>query len=428
MKRLLIGLLVLVMVVPVFLTSPATNAQDEITLRWRTRPDNQAEIDVYQSISDEIDAAWDGVALEYEPGGSETASYQDVLITELTAGTAPDVFWIPGTDIARFAKLGLIRNLADLAAADETYNEGDFYPQQMEHLTYSLDDQDALWGLPRDASAFVIFFNKDLFDEAGLAYPTEVETWDWDTFYTSAEEIAALGEEIKGFGMNAWWANWGYFVNAAGSSFFNEDYTACGMDNEATVTGLKFAAQLFQEGIAVPWGEDSEPPFLAGNVGMFINGRWATPGVVANADFAWDVVNLPAGPGGESNWLFWGAYVVNANTEHPEEAWDLVMKLTSTDVQGQIAALGANIPSRAYSDPAAQEAFLQTFDGAINNQAWLDGLAVGVAEAPLWNGDWSEIDRVYGSEVTRVFNGELSPEDFAATICDQVSAYFEPVE
>lgn len=426
MKRILIGLLVLALIVPVVLTSaPAAAQGDEVTLRWRTRPDNQAEIDVYQSVSDSIDAGWEGVALEYEPGGSETASYQDVLITEITAGTAPDVFWIPGTDIARFAKLGLIMNVADMAAADEMYNEGDFYPQQMEQLTYSMDENAALWGLPRDASAFAIFFNKDLFDEAGLDYPTDVETWDWDTFYTAASEISSLGEEIKGFGMNAWWANWGYWVNAAGSSFFNEDRTACGMDNEATVTGLSFAANLFAEGLAVPWGEDSEPPFLAGNVGMFINGRWATPGTVANADFAWDVVALPTGPAGDSNWLFWGAYVVNAETEHPEEAWELVMKLTSTDVQGQIAALGANIPSRAYSDPAAADAFLATFDGAINNQAFLDGLLVGVAEAPLWNGDWSEIDRVYGSEVTKVFSGEQSAEDFAATVCDLVSAYFE---
>ncbi|MGL4650665.1 MAG: extracellular solute-binding protein, partial [Caldilineaceae bacterium] len=89
-------------------------AEGETSVRWRTRPDNQEEIDVYQSISDELDAAWDGVTLVYEPGGSETASYQDVLKTEIAAGTAPDVFWIPGTDIADFASRGLILNMADM--------------------------------------------------------------------------------------------------------------------------------------------------------------------------------------------------------------------------------------------------------------------------------------------------------------------------
>src|SRR5688572_13705985 len=58
----------------------------EVALRWRTRPDNQEEADVYQNVSDGIDAEWDRVTLAYEPGGSETASYQDVLKTELAAG------------------------------------------------------------------------------------------------------------------------------------------------------------------------------------------------------------------------------------------------------------------------------------------------------------------------------------------------------
>ena len=91
-------------------------AMEEVALRWRTRPDNQAEIDVYQSISDDLDAALDGIVLTYEPGGSESSSYQDVLKTEIGAGTAPDVFWIPGTDVADFATRGLILNMADMAA------------------------------------------------------------------------------------------------------------------------------------------------------------------------------------------------------------------------------------------------------------------------------------------------------------------------
>lgn len=84
----LLAALAVVLSVPVL-------AQDDVSLRWRTRPDNQAEIDVYNSVSESIDEAWDGVSLEYEPGGSETSTYQDVLVTELEAGTAPDVFWIP---------------------------------------------------------------------------------------------------------------------------------------------------------------------------------------------------------------------------------------------------------------------------------------------------------------------------------------------
>jgi multiple sugar transport system substrate-binding protein len=422
-KLLIVGLLsilVFAAIAPVF-------AQDEVTLRWRTRPDNQAEIDVYTAASTSIDEGWDGVTLAYEPGGSEGANYQDQLIAELEAGTAPDVFWIPGTDVARFAELGLILNLADVAAADADFSADDFYAGPMGHLQTSIDGNAALWGLPRDVSAFAIYYNADLFDEAGVAYPEM--GWTWEEFRAAADAITALGGDIQGFGMNAWWANWGYFVNAAGSSFFNEDFTACGLNNEGTVAGLDFAASLFTDGVAVPWGTDSEPPFLAGTLGMFLNGRWATPGTIANADFNWNVASLPVGPDGEeTNWLFWGAYVVNANTAHPEEAWDLVTRLTSAEIQGQIASLGANIPSRQTEDAVAL--FLGSLADVkpdINNQAFIDGTsASGVAtEAPLFNGDWPSIDAAYAAGINQVFAGEITAQEFADTICDTVAEFFE---
>lgn len=219
-------LIVLLAIFVVSLSLPLiSSAQDGVELRWRTRPDNQAEIDVYSAASATIDEAWDGVTLVYEPGGSEGAGYQDVLISEIEAGTAPDVFWIPGTDVARFAKSGLILNLADLAAEDADFNAADFYAGPMGFLQTGIaEGEDALWGLPRDVSAFAIYYNADLFDEAGLPYPGG-DDWNWERFAEAANAINDLGDDIVGFGMNAWWANWGYFINSAGSSFFNEDYT-----------------------------------------------------------------------------------------------------------------------------------------------------------------------------------------------------------
>jgi len=404
-----------------------TLAQDEVTLRWRTRPDNQAEINVYTAANKTIDDAWDGVTLAYEPGGSESSSYQDVLITEIEAGTAPDVFWIPGTDVARFAKQGLILNLASYAGADTNYKATDFYAGPMGFLTTAIDGQDpAVWGLPRDVSAFAIYYNADLFDEAGLAYPGG-DDWTWERFQESAKEITALGKDIKGFGMNAWWANWGYFVNAAGGHFFTDDNKACGLNTEATVTGLDAAKGLIDAGYAIPWGTDTEPPFLAGSVGMFINGRWATPGTVANAKFKWNVAPLPVGPSGKAtNWLFWGAYVVNAKSAHPAEAWDLVTRLTSAEIQGQIASLGANIPSRSTKD--AVDLFLGSLpDSGVNNQAFIDGtMAADVrTETPLFFGNWPAVDAAYGAGITAVFNGDMTSKEFADTICTQVASEFD---
>ncbi|MBN8639943.1 MAG: hypothetical protein J0M07_31815, partial [Anaerolineae bacterium] len=100
MSKRFISLLLLASLV-IGIGASVVNAQ-ETTLTWRTRPDNQAEIDVYTALSQSIDDAWDSVNLNYQAGGTETSGYQDTLLAELAAGTAPDVFWIPGADLASF--------------------------------------------------------------------------------------------------------------------------------------------------------------------------------------------------------------------------------------------------------------------------------------------------------------------------------------
>jgi multiple sugar transport system substrate-binding protein len=416
-------------------TVATEEATMEVELRWRTRPDNQEEIDVYSQISEELDAELDGITLAYEPGGSEGANYQDQLRAEIAAGTAPDVFWIPGTDVADFATRGLILNVADLASATEGYTAENFYAGPMFHLTYnpetgaSGDGSGAVWGLPRDVSTFALYLNLDLIAEAGAADPRELAAngeWDWDAFLEVAQATRALGSDIYGYGASAWWGPYGVWLNASGGGFFTEDRSACALNTEESLAGLDFQRSLYQDfDVATPYGEDPEPPFRAGKVAMFQNGRWATPGV-RTVDFNWDVVELPAGPNGTpGNWLFWGAYVINANTEHPEEAWALVQALTTAQTQGQISALGANIPSRVSQE--ALDAFL-TFTPPANNQAFLNGIAPDAnptAEGPLWAGSWPEFDKIMGPEIQAVLTGGKSVEDFGVTICDAANKAFE---
>lgn len=418
---------------PVESAATSEPAPSDVTLRWRTRPDNQAEIDVYSKVSSDLDAGMEGVSLVYEPGGSETSSYQDVLKTEIGAGTAPDVFWIPGTDIADFATRGLILDLKSLADETEGFSAGDFYPGPMYHLTFNPQANmtgEALWGLPRDVSTFALYLNLDLIAEAGADDPRELAKegkWNWEAFLDVAKKVQALGSDVYGYGANAWWGPYGVWINSAGGSFYNEDRTACGLDTPEAIAGLTFERQLYVEDkVAVPYGEDSEPPFMAGKVAMFQNGRWATPGVRANAKFNWDVVELPTGASGQGNWLFWGAYVVNANTKQPEEAWKLVQLLTTADTQGKIAALGANIPSRMSQE--AFDAFL-TFTPPANNQAFLNGIAdenKSTAEGPIWAGSWPNYDSIMGPLVSKVLNGELTIEDYQKTICIEANKAFQP--
>ncbi len=408
--------------------TPTTDGDggDETALRWMTRPDNPEEAAVYANISDQLDAELEGVTLTYEPGSNEGAGYQQTLLTNLSAGTAPDVFWIPGTDIADFASRDVILDLRQYADATG-HSDAEFYPGPMAHLTTELDTGqpgNALWGLPRDVSTFALYVNKDLIAEAGAADPLTLEAsgdWTWDAFNQVVKDVAALGGEIKGYGQSAWWGPYGAWINAAGGGFFSADRTECGLDDPASIEGLTALRELYSTDAVIPYGEDPEGPFRAGTVGLFQNGRWATPGI-RTVDFDWDVVGLPTGPDGPGNWLFWGAYVVNANTEDPEAAWQLVQALTRADVQAQISELGANIPSRVSQE--ALDAFLG-FTPPDNNQAFLDGLTNNpTTEGPLWAGSWPEYVTAMDGAIQAVVTGEREIADFAANICSETASAF----
>ena len=408
--------------------SPTASASTEaVSLSWRTRPDNQAEADVYKKISDEITAKNVGLKLSYQAGNSEGSPYQDKLKTELAAGTAPDVFWIPGTDVADFAKAGLLLNFSSQAQT-AGLNPTDFYAGPTDQLQVDpATGQKAdgfLWGIPRDVSTFALYLNLDLIDKAGAENPIDLAKngqWTWQKFQEVAQKITkAGGSGVKGFGANSWWANYGYFINSAGGSFFKDNRTACNLDSTESVNGMKFFKGLYDSGAAVKFGEDSEPPFKAGKVGMFMNGRWATPGSREIKDFNWDVAPLPTGAAPGGNWQFWGAYVINAKTKNPDAAVKLVKELTSPEIQNQIASLGANIPSR--NDPALVQQFL-TYTPPTNNQAFVDGIQNNaVAEGPLWQGNWPAFDKASNDKINALMNGQITIDQYAKTVCPAVDA------
>ena len=335
------------------------------------------------------------------------------------------MFWIPGTDVADFAKAGLLLNFSGQAQT-AGLNPGDFYAGPTDQLQVDpATGQKAdgfLWGIPRDVSTFAMYLNLDLIDKAGAENPIELAKngqWTWEKFQEVAQAITTKGGTgVKGFGANSWWANYGYFINSAGGSFFNADRTACNLNSTESVNGMKFFKGLYDSGAAVKFGEDSEPPFKAGKVGMFMNGRWATPGSREIKDFNWDVAPLPTGPAPGGNWQFWGAYVINAKTADPAAAVKLVQELTSADVQAQISSLGANIPSR--NDPALVQEFL-TYTPPTNNQAFVDGIQNNpVAEGPLWEGNWPAFDKASNDTVNALMNGQITLDQYQNTVCKAV--------
>jgi multiple sugar transport system substrate-binding protein len=405
---------------------PAEKPKEVVTIRWRTRPDNQSEQDVYQAISDDLSKQLEsqGIKLQYDP--APVTGYLDKLTTEFSAGNAPDIVWIPGASVADYATKNVLLDLMPEATKDTAFKLTDYYDAPMKEL----EQGGHLWGLPRDISTLVIYYNKDLFKAKGVDDPADLAKagkWDWDNFLRVAQELTDPANKVYGFSMTNWWGPWGYFVYAAGGSLFTEDRKACGLDTPEAQAGLQFLQDIFQtHKIATLPGVEGgvgETEFIGGQAGMLPNGRWMTPAMRENAKFDWGVVEMPKGPGGNATWLFWGPYVVSAKTKYPDQAWTVLKALTSAEVQGKVAALGTNIPSNKAQ--AAVDAFLNSKPPADNNP-FIAGAAYAMAEIPLFTGNWNDIvSGQYQPNIDNILYGKTTVEEATQAACEGADPLFK---
>jgi multiple sugar transport system substrate-binding protein len=390
-----------------------------VTIRWRTRPSDAAEQKVYEELNklanDQLNSK--GIKVVYDPGVNQ--GYHEKIKTELVAGNAPDIFWVGGVETADFASTGLLMDIKPLIDKDTAFKLGDFYKQPVDELT----NGGKIYGLPRDISTMVTYYNADLFKAAGLPTPKELAEqgkWNWEALLDSAKKLTDPANQQYGVGFGNWWGPaWGYFVYAAGGSIFNADRTGCGLNTPEALEGAKFVANLYQEKLVPAGDADGEALFNAGKVGMYFNGRWFTPGVRANAKFNWDVAEMPMGKA-KSTWLFWGPYLVNAKA-NADAAWEVLKVITSAEAMGKVAEMGTNIPAR--SNKEAVDVFLKSTP-PDNNQAFIAGAEYAVAEAPVWKGNWAD----YSAKVQEMWDlmiaGKLSPEDFTAQVCEKSASAF----
>lgn len=402
-------------------SSAAPAAAGSTTIRWRTRPSDAAEQAVYQELANTANTTLQsqGITVQYDP--SPNQGYFEKLKTELAAGTAPDIFWIGAVELADFVNTGQILDIKPLIDKDPNFKLEEFNQQTIKELTRD----GKIYGLPRDISTMVTYYNEDLFKAAGLPTPKELSAqgqWNWETMLQSAEKLTDTSKQQYGLGFGNWWGpGWGYFVNAAGGSPFNAERTACALNSPEAVAGATYVRNLYDKKLLPVGDADSEALFNTGKIGMYFNGRWFTPGVRTNAQFAWDVAEMPQGKA-KSTWLFWGPYLINAKTVNQDAAWAVLKQITSAEAMGKVAQMGTNIPAR--TDAAAVDTFLKSTP-PTNNEAFIKGTEYAVAEAPVWEGNWADFSGAVQPLWDQMIAGQITPEQFGTQACEQTAATFK---
>lgn len=307
---------------------------DDIELRmtiWSANPDHVGVFETLGAEFAESSPTVSGVKVE----SFNLSELNTLMTTQIQAGEAPDVSWLPVESSLEYIRAGALVDLTETIESTPEFDLPDFIPSLMERWT----DGDAIYGVPFSTGPLVMYFNKDLYAEAGVKNPSELieeGNWTWETFRSTSKEVTdALGNHayvLNDFDFQNWTRLLPYMV-AYGASPWNEDASACTMDSPEMVDAMSvFHAMTFEDDSMPVPGQQVD--FWGGQVAAtsaFLGGSAS----LQDADFEWGLAPTPAGPAGQVVATGQASIVALAAGNHTAEASELVAFLGSKEPMAQ---------------------------------------------------------------------------------------------
>lgn len=398
-----------------------TSGKTEISMMMWGDP---AELDVWNQIVTDFESANPDITVSVEV--SDWDSYWTKLKTLLAANTPPDIFAIDAPYYLDYQSKGTLLSLQSYIDTDPTVLDG-IYPQTLQ----AYQTADGYYGIPRDFQTIALFYNKDMFDAAGLAYPTA--DWTWDDLRSAALQLTldTNGDgttDQYGYTFDMWdmEPGWSEAVWSYGGDIINADHTQ-------TLIGSPEARQAWQLLYDMTFVDKSVPDantsgqyggdlFLAGVAAMMPMGHWAVPSY-AEAGFTWDVAPMPAGPAGRFTSVNSAGFVIAQGSKEPDAAWKFLEFVLSPVAQTRLAELGFACP--VLQSVAESAAFLEQ-STPIDHQVFLDALEYARMK-PVFRG-YDEWASAVGDGMGAVWRGEaeLNPTlDSVVIAADEVLAQYK---
>jgi multiple sugar transport system substrate-binding protein len=333
---------------------------------------NEVQAPAMEQIIDAFEAENEGITVTLQVTPWE--QYWTKLQTAATGGSAPDVFWMNLANFPQYADGGALASLQDLADSGDI-DMANYIDAMAESYTW----EGEVYGVPKDIDSIGLWYNKTMFEEAGIPAPDE--TWTWDDVRDAAEQLTDPDAGVWGIASQIA-PQQGYYntIPQAGGYVVSDDKTESGFDKPEAIEGIQYWVDFIEKGHSPTLAQqtDTEPSqmFTAGKVAMLYEGSWnaAEFDLVPYAQENIDVAPLPQGeqPGGVVNGL---ANVLFANSPHPEEAKKFLAFLGSEEAAQIQADTGIVIP--AFKGEEIQQAWVESFPN-YNLASFLPGLEYGM--------------------------------------------------
>lgn len=353
--------------------------------------------------------------------------YMEKVLTQIAGGSPPDVLFVEVNNFKEFALRGVLEDLTPYLEKDKTINIKDYYPEIIDRFKVN----GRLYVIPRDiAPICVVYYNKKIFDEAGIKYPTD--DWDWNQFLEISKKL--VKKDTKGniiqFGYLDEWPIWEVWAYTNGGRLVDnvKKPEKCVMDSKETMEGIQFRADLIHRYKVMPQPAqivysgsfDASGMFMSGKVGMFYSGIWKTPFFREIKTFDWDVVMFPKGPKGHRNFPTGGSgYAIVKQSKHKKEAWEIVKRLSGEQGQKDLAVIGLLQP--AIKKLAESPVFL---DGIPKHKDIVLKAVPDIIFYPFYE-KWEEINVSYTAPaLDKVWNNKETAEKAMKKLVPEINKKF----
>ena len=386
-----------------------------------------AELRAYQELVGAFERQHPEIDVEliHIPSQSE---YRQRLSVDFVAGTPANVVLLNYRRYADYAAGDMLEPLEPYLSTSTVIHADDFYAKAIAPFRWRRQ----LMCIPQNISSLVVYYNKNLFDAAGVPYPSD--DWTRDDFLRIAQQLTkdTNGDgrsDQHGLGIEPSLIRLAPFIWQHKGTLVENPMLPWGLalNSPEAIRAAQWFVDLQVKYHVVPdaveeKSEDSESRFLNGRLAMLLNSRRGVPTYRTITAFDWDVALLPKYKGRRSGILHADGYCMTALTPlHLKQAsWKFIEFANSPEGQTIVATTGRTVPSLtavaespAFLDPDAKPAHSRIFLTSIPSLR-----AVPVIE------NWGDIESIAGDEIERAFYGSVSVTEALQSAVVRTEEYF----
>ncbi|MBS1251447.1 MAG: sn-glycerol-3-phosphate-binding periplasmic protein UgpB [Anaerolineales bacterium] len=420
---------------------PQTGAPAQSEQPAEPAPAEPVSIEVYYPVAVDAPIAkiLEGYVADFEAENPDisvkpvfSGGYTDVKTTIQTTveggGTPPALAVMLATDLYDLINGDYIIPLDDYVSgmSDGQAYLDSFVPAFLANSRF--DSQ--IWSIPFQRSDVVLYYNKDLFAEAGLEAPNS-----WAAWGESGQKLTQRdGDEVTRWGIEypSGWPYWLFQPLAIGSgqNIVGDKSTEIYFDYPDVIEAVQFYNDLSQEYGAMPagvqgiWGQ-APSDFASGQAAMIVHSSGSLAGILNQADFEVGVMAVPGQEEGTYATVPGGGnlYVLKGVSQAKQDAaWKFIQFLTQPEYVADFSTQTGYIASR---EPAYETQTMQDYITEVSQYADMRD-AVQYAGAELSVQNLGEVRNIFHNYLQAAFNGEMSPEEAMAQAQKESEEALEP--